>query len=118
MLIQILVTGAVLLFVIPNLFSSYKKGNLTLLGFLTWSFFWTVGLLVIWIEDLIGVIGHFLGVTRSIDALIYLSIVFLLYSYINQKIKINEINREITQLTRKLALKDLDKVEKREDERK
>jgi hypothetical protein len=117
MIIQILVTGAVLLFVIPSLFASYKKGSLTLLGFVTWSFFWILGLLVIWIEDLIGIIGHFLGVTRSIDALIYLSIVFLLYSYINQKIKINEINREITQLTRKLALKDIDEIKKKKDEK-
>lgn len=117
MIIQILVTGAVLLFVIPNLFTSYKKGSLTLLGFLTWSFFWILGLLVIWIEDLIGIIGHFLGVTRSIDALVYLSIVFLLYSYINQKIKINEINREITQLTRKLALREINNVKKRENEK-
>lgn len=117
MIIQILVTGAVLLFVIPNLFSSYKKGNLTLLGFVTLSFFWILGLLVIWIEDLIGVIGHFLGVTRSIDALIYLSLIFLLYSYINQKIKINEINREITQLTRRLALRDIDEIKKKKDEK-
>jgi hypothetical protein len=112
MVIQILVTVAVLLFVIPNLFGSYKKGNLTILGFLTWSFFWVLGLFVVWIEDLIGIIGNLLGVTRSIDALIYISIVFLLYSYINQKIKINEINREITQLTRSLALKDVNKVKK------
>ncbi|KUK77313.1 MAG: hypothetical protein XD93_0412 [candidate division WS6 bacterium 34_10] len=107
MVIQILVTVAVVIFIIPNLFASYKKSNLTLLGFLTWSFFWIVGLLVIWIEDLIGIIGDILGVTRSIDALIYLSIIFLLYSYINQKIKINEINREITDLTREIALKDI-----------
>jgi hypothetical protein len=115
MIIQILVTGAVLLFVIPNLFSSYKKGNLTLLGFATWSFFWAIGLLVIWIEDLIGIIGDLLGVTRSIDALVYISIVFLLYAYINQKIKINEINKEITQLTRKLALREINKVKEKEN---
>lgn len=107
MVIQILVTVAVLLFVIPNLFTSYKKQSLTLLGFITWSFFWVVGLLVIWIEDLIGFIGNLLGVTRSIDALIYISIIFLLYSSINQKIKINELHKEMTQMTRKLALKDI-----------
>jgi hypothetical protein len=116
MVIQILVTVAVVIFIIPNLFASYKKNNLTLLGFLTWSFFWALGLLVIWIEDLIGIIGNVLGVTRSIDALIYMSIIFLLYAYINQKIKINEINREITELTRELALKDIKKNGDKDDE--
>lgn len=117
MVIQILVTAGVLLFIIPNLFESYKKQNLTLLGFIVWSLFWIFGLLVIWIEDLIGFIGSFLGVTRSIDALIYLSIVFLLYAFLNQKIKINEINKEITQLTRKFALKNIDDTKRKNNEK-
>jgi hypothetical protein len=64
---------------------------------------------VIWFPELIGLIGELMGVERSIDALVYISIVYLLYASLTQKIRLNEINREITELTRKLAIKDIEK---------
>jgi hypothetical protein len=109
MVIQIVVTIGVVLFILPNIYSSYKKKNLTTIGSIFWLFFWLTGLVVIWFPELIGLIGELMGVERSIDALVYISIVYLLYASLTQKIRLNEINREITELTRKLAIKDIEK---------
>lgn len=109
MAIQIVVTIGVVLLILPNIFSSYKQKNLTTFGALLWLFFWLVGLVVIWFPELIGLIGELMGVERSIDALVYLSIVYLLYVSLRQKISINELSKEITLLNRKIALKEIDK---------
>jgi hypothetical protein len=107
MVIQIVVTIGVVLFILPNIYSSYKKNNLTTFGALLWLFFWLVGLVVIWFPELIGLIGELMGVERSIDALVYISIVYLLYAFLRQKIRINELSKEITELTRKIAIKEV-----------
>jgi hypothetical protein len=67
---------------------------------------------VIWFPELIGLIGELMGVERSIDALVYISIVYLLYVSLRQRIKLNEVHKEITMLSRKITLKDF-----KEDER-
>ncbi len=112
MVIQIVVTIGVVLFILPNIYSSYKKKNLTTFGALLWLFFWLIGLVIIWFPELIGLIGGLMGVERSIDALVYIAIVYLLYASLRQKISINELSKEITLLSRKLALKEV--KEKRE----
>jgi len=113
MVIQIVVTFGVLLFILPNIYSSYKQKNLTAFGSIIWIFFWIVGLIVIWFPELIGLIGELMGVERSIDALVYLSIVYLLYVSLRQKISINELSKEITLLNRKIALKDVKREKKK-----
>jgi len=113
MVIQIVVTFGVLLFILPNIYSSYKQKNLTAFGSILWIFFWIVGLIVIWFPELIGLIGELMGVERSIDALVYLSIVYLLYVSLRQKISINELSKEITLLNREIALKDVKREKKK-----
>lgn len=112
MVIQILVTLFVVLVILPGLYSSFKKNNLGLAGAVIWAIFWSVGLVIIWFPSLIGLIGKALGVERSIDGLIYISVVFLLYFTLKQRIRINEMEKEITMLGRKFALKDIKKKRK------
>lgn len=113
MVIQIVVTFGVLLFILPNIYSSYKQKNLTAFGSILWIFFWIVGLIVIWFPELIDLIGELMGVERSIDALVYISIVYLLYVSLRQKISINELSKEITLLNRKISLKDVKREKKK-----
>ncbi|PKN02638.1 hypothetical protein CVU76_01200 [Candidatus Dojkabacteria bacterium HGW-Dojkabacteria-1] len=112
MVIQIVVTLGVLVLVIPSIYSSYKKKSMTPFGAFLWILFWIAGLILIWFPHLIDVIGSGLGVGRSIDAFVYIGIVYLLYVSLNQKIKLNEIKREITLLNRKLALRDVEEEKK------
>lgn len=112
MVIQIVVTIGVLVLVLPNIYSSYKKKSLTPFGAVLWILFWIAGLILIWFPHLIDLIGSSLGVGRSIDAFVYLAIIFLLYSVLSQKIKINELSREITLLNRKIAVKKIEDKKK------
>lgn len=105
MVIQILVTILIVLIVLPGLYTSYKKNNLTPLGTSMWGIFWLAGLVIIWFPHLIGLIGKALGVERSIDGLVYLSITLLLHITLRQRIRINQIEKEITMLARKISLK-------------
>ncbi len=112
MVIQIVVTLGVLVFVLTSIYSSYKKKSMTPFGTVLWILFWIAGLILIWFPHLIDLVGSILGVGRSIDAFVYICIVYLLYVSLNQKIKINEIKREITLLNRRLALKDVEDKKK------
>ena len=116
MVIQIVVTFGVLVLVLPNIYSSYKKNSLTPFGAVLWILFWITGLILIWFPHLIDLIGSSLGVGRSIDAFVYIGIIYLLYVSLNQKIQINEIKKEITLLNRKSVLREVE--EKTNNDRK
>jgi len=107
MLIQIIVTIGIVIFVLPSIYSSFKKKSITPFAFFVWILFWLIGLVLIWDPSIIDFIGKTLGVGRSIDAIVYIAIVFLFYSTLSQRIKINELGKEITLLNRKLAIKNL-----------
>lgn len=112
MIIQIVVTLGVLVLVLPSIYSSYQKKSMTPFGAALWILFWIAGLVLIWFPELIELIGSSFGVGRSIDALVYMSIVYLLYVSLNQKIHTNELKKEITLLNRKLALKEVEEEKK------
>jgi len=114
MILQILVTVGVLLFVFPNLYSSFKKKSLTPTAFVIWLVCWVAGLVLIWFPHLIDLIGLSFGVGRSIDAFVYVAIVYLIYASFVQKLKTNEISKDITILNRKIALKDINSKDKKD----
>ena len=78
MVIQILVTILIVLIILPSIYNSYKKNSIAILGTIIWTTFWIVGLAIIWFPHIIELIGNILGVGRSIDGLVYISIILLL----------------------------------------
>lgn len=112
MILQILVTVGVILFVFPNLYNSFRKKALTPFALTLWVLSWIAGLILIWFPHLIDVIGLSFGVGRSIDAFVYVAIVYLIYASFVQKLKMNEISKDITILNRKIALKDINSKDK------
>ncbi|MBP5204277.1 DUF2304 domain-containing protein [bacterium] len=109
MVIQIIVTIGIVLLVFPTVYSAFKKKTISLFSLIIWTLFWVGGIVIIWNPSLMGKISGFMGVQRSIDAIVYLAIVFLLYIVFRFRIRLNEMQREITMLTRKLAIKDINK---------
>ena len=58
-------------------------------------------------------ISKTLGVGRPVDILIYLSIIFFWRSFFRSQLKNSQINRDLTNLTRYLALKEVKSFEKK-----
>lgn len=114
MVLQILVTLGVILFVLPNLYSSFKRKVLTPFALVVWVISWIAGLILIWFPHLIDVIGLSFGVGRSIDAFVYVAIVYLIYASFIQKLKMNEISKDITILNRKIALKNINSKDEKD----
>lgn len=117
MLIQIIATIFIILIIFPSLYSYLKRENLTLFGFLIWVLFWILAIVIIWNPGIIVFIGNTLGVERSIDALIYIAIILLLFSTMSGRIKINHCNREITELVREYATNNVKKPTQNESEK-
>ena len=114
MVLQILVTVGVVLFVFPNLYNSFKRKALTPFALMLWILSWIAGLILIWFPHLIDLIGLSFGVGRSIDAFVYVAIVYLIYASFVQKLKMNEISKDITILNRKIALEDINSKDKKD----
>ena len=113
MVIQIIVTIGIILLVFPTIYSAYKRKSISLFALIIWFIFWIAGLTIIWNPSIMVKISNFMGIARGIDTIVYLSIIFLFYMIFTQKIRMNEMKREMTQLVRKLAIKDIEETKKK-----
>jgi hypothetical protein len=84
---------------------AYKRGKMTLIHFVIFGLGWlAVGWSVIDASILTRVAKLFGGSTAPTDVLVYLSIIFLVYSYFELMHKITKDNYEYTRLITELAL--------------
>jgi hypothetical protein len=102
---QILAAIIILAFV-SNLFSQKKKKEIGNTEFGLWLIFWIFAAVAVafikQIDNLIGWLG-FSG--NGIDFLIYLAVLSLFYFVISLRLKLAKTDRQLTEITRKIALK-------------
>ena len=73
--------------------------------FLTiWLSFWLLILLTIFNLDKLSLLAQTLGIGRGVDLVIYLSLIFLFYQIYHLIINQKTLTKQITQLTREIAL--------------
>lgn len=101
---QILLS-TLIIFVITRTFIAYKKGSLSGGFTFLWIIFWLGGLFLIWQQQLAIEIAHRLGISRGVDLVIYVSLIIIFYLIYRLMVWMNEIDRKITELVRKIALK-------------
>ena len=88
-----------------KVFLRFKKIEINLIDLFVWDIFWALGIVfVIW-PNLSAKFAKFLGVGRGVDLIVYLSIAIIFFIIFKIVVKIEKINREITLLVRKDALK-------------
>jgi hypothetical protein len=106
--IQILIV-AFALFAIARVVKQYKEGRLTrpLLAF--WSCFWLGAAIVALLPDTSTIAARIVGVGRGADLVIYVSLIGVFYLVFRMYVKVEDLERQITRLVRKLALEDFDK---------
>lgn len=74
-----------------------------------WVLFWLVGALVVIRPNATAYFAELVGIGRGADLVVYCSIALIFFIIFRLMIKINRLERHITELTRSEALKDVQK---------
>jgi hypothetical protein len=97
----------IIVFFIIRLFLQKRKGTISGAEFLLWFFFWSASLLVIVFIRQIDSMVAYLGFSSSgINVLLYLSIAWLFNLLFRVRLKIEKLEKEISELCHAIALKE------------
>ncbi|MBU0660759.1 DUF2304 domain-containing protein [Patescibacteria group bacterium] len=94
------------LFVLSTIVQKKKQGLLGKKGFLFWVVFWMIALLAVFWPESMSQLASFMGIGRGVDVVIYSALVIIFFLLFHLHIKIESIGRDITFLTREMALMD------------
>ncbi|MFH0853303.1 MAG: DUF2304 family protein [bacterium] len=108
MVIQIIVV-IFALFAISRAIYRFRSKQISLREVFLWIIIWLIGTLVVLLPSTTDYLARLLGVGRGVDAIIYLSIIGIVYALFRVFVKLEHIEHEITTIVRKAALKDQDK---------
>lgn len=87
--------------------SRFRRGGISLRQLALWALLWAAAVAVAVEPELASKAARRLGVGRGADVVVYLSIATLFYLQFRQFAKSEEHERQITELARAVALKDL-----------
>jgi len=105
---QILLS-AIIIFIIVRTLAAYKKGSLSPFFSFAWIIFWVFGLVLIFQQEFTITVANRLGISRGVDLVIYISLILVFYMIYRLLAKIENLERSITQIVRKTAIKDAQK---------
>lgn len=94
------------LFVLSRIWLRFRNNVIGVAGLISWSIVWISIIVLIFIPGKADFIAQKLGVAKGTDAFFALAIIILLYSVYRIYIKLDTIEKEITKIVRKNALKD------------
>ena len=100
------------LFALSRAILRFKESKISIISLIGWAVLWLLVEIIIWIPDSTTHIAKMLGIGRGADLLIYVSIVTLFYLIFRIYIKLEDIERQITHLTRKIALQNISSPKK------
>jgi len=104
MTLQIIVI-AFIFFVISRTLFRYYKRQISHKLMLIWVFLWSTALFFVFFPGQTTHIAKIVGIGRGVDVIMYVAIVFLFYIASHLYLKIDMLDRNITELTMKLAHK-------------
>ena len=82
----------------------YRQKRISTRSFFLWLPLWIAVGVVILFPDITMVFAQLLGIGRGADIVIYLSMILILYLLFKVGIRLERMDREITQIVRHLAL--------------
>lgn len=107
-MIQQLLALAIIIFFVVRLIKQKSKKKISPNEFTFWLIFWIISAIAIIflknLDQLLATIG-FSG--SGINFLLYLAVIILFYFIFKLRLKIIDLEKSITELARKMALKDL-----------
>ena len=82
-----------------------KDKSINNLQFMFWGLIWTIVIVVAFIPNITSSISQIFGIGRGMDLVVYVSIALLFYLMFRLYIKMDKLDRNITKVVRKIALK-------------
>jgi len=101
-----IIFGLFLIFAISRVWLRLKDGALDLKSFLFWFLIFCLAIIGVIKPELTTLLAQWLGINRGSDVVVYASIIMLFYLIFRTNILIENLRHDLTQLVRKLALKD------------
>lgn len=92
--------------------SRYRRGGLSFRQFALWSLLWVGVAGVASRPESATIVARRLGVGRGADVVVYLALAAVFYLLFRMLARLEDHERQITRLTRELALKDLESHER------
>lgn len=105
--IQFLIV-AFAVFAVSRAWQAFAAGSLDRRKLLLWGCFWVLVVTAILLPQTTSVLAIYLGVGRGVDLVLYLSVVGLFYGLFTMSRKVDRLERNLTQMVRRLALRDTD----------
>jgi len=102
--IQILIVAFVL-FALSRTVVRYKEGSLTVGWLALWSAVWVAVAVAAALPQTTIWFARLIGVGRGVDAVIYVSIIFLFYLVFRVFLRLQKIDHDITLIVREMGLK-------------
>lgn len=100
---QYILSGLILVIILKTV-NSFRKKRLTRTFFISWVFFWTMGLVLVLNPYLLSTVATLLGIGRGVDFALYVSVILIFYLIFKQNEKISELERKITKIIRIRAI--------------
>lgn len=92
------------LYAIAGVFMRKKERLLGPRGAIFWSLFWLSALVLVWSPDTTTAIARLFGIGRGTDFIVYIALAAVFLLLFRLHIKIETVGRDITSLTRIIAL--------------
>ena len=103
LLVQVLIL-AFALFAIVRTWKQFRAGRLRKRELMFWILFWVTLSVAALLPQTTDVAARFVGVGRGVDLAIYTALIALFYLVFRLYVKIEEVERDVTKLVRKIAL--------------
>lgn len=95
------------IFAISRVYLRFKERKISSLAFIFWIGVWFAGVIAILDPEATTKFARLVGIGRGVDAILYASIIIIFYLIFRIYIKIEDTERNITELARKMSLKDV-----------
>ncbi len=98
-------------FIVYKIFLRYREKAISSREFLFWGLLWLVAALIIVLPGTTSFLAGQLGIGRGVDLAVYVGLMLNLYLIFRLLVRVEKQEKNITDLVRSLALKDVQKKE-------
>jgi len=93
------------LFAFSRALLRFKDRKISGKEFIAWTILWAAAIVVILLPGTTFFFANILGITRGADFVVYVSIILLFYLVFKLYVKIDSVERNVTNLVRELAIR-------------